>query len=119
VLPRARWLPGPRRSPVTAGPRARPVRAARLGAPAQAAESRGPDRATPGDKDLDMAAPGSDIADRRPAQSAGDGRAGRDDDRPGESVCWLRLVCPECGAMAEAEPPVDCPQCGARIEPAR
>ena len=38
------------------------------------------------------------------------------EDRPGDSVCWLRLVCPECGTIAEAEPPTDCPQCGARIE---
>ena len=41
------------------------------------------------------------------------------EDRPGDSVCWLRLVCAECGAIAEAEPPVDCPQCGARIEAGR
>jgi rubrerythrin len=41
------------------------------------------------------------------------------EDRPGDSVCWLRLVCPECGTMAESEPPTDCPQCGARIDPGR
>jgi rubrerythrin len=66
-----------------------------------------------------MAAPGSDTPDSRPAQPAGDGRTLWEDDRPGDSVCWLRLVCAECGAMAEVEPPVDCPQCGARIEPGR
>ncbi len=38
-------------------------------------------------------------------------------DRPGDAVCWLRLVCPACGAMAETEPPADCRQCGARIDP--
>jgi rubrerythrin len=34
---------------------------------------------------------------------------------PGDSVCWLRLVCPECGTMAESEPPTTCPQCGAPL----
>jgi rubrerythrin len=34
---------------------------------------------------------------------------------PGDSVCWLRLVCAECGAMAESEPPTNCPQCGAPL----
>jgi rubrerythrin len=38
---------------------------------------------------------------------------------PGDSVCWLRLVCTECGAIAESEPPTNCPQCGASIEAAR
>lgn len=32
---------------------------------------------------------------------------------PGDSVCWLRMVCPECGAMAEGDPALNCPQCGA------
>jgi rubrerythrin len=41
------------------------------------------------------------------------------EDRPGDSVCWLRLVCPDCGSIAESEPPTDCPQCGARIEAGR
>jgi rubrerythrin len=40
-----------------------------------------------------------------------------DEDRPGDAVCWLRLVCTECGAIAEQEPPAICPQCGARIDP--
>jgi rubrerythrin len=66
-----------------------------------------------------VATPARDTAHGRPAQSAGDGHTGWEDDRPGDSVCWLRLVCPECGAMAESEPPVDCPQCGARIEAGR
>jgi rubrerythrin len=55
----------------------------------------------------------------RPPQPSDDGRQRWEDDRPGDSVCWLRLVCPDCGAMAEAEPPADCPQCGARIDAAR
>jgi rubrerythrin len=48
-----------------------------------------------------------------------DDRPPEAEDRPGDSVCWLRLVCSECGTMAEAEPPTDCPQCGARIDPGR
>lgn len=50
-----------------------------------------------------------EATDREPAEP-------EPEDRPGDSVCWLRLVCPECGTIAEAEPPTDCPQCGARIE---
>jgi rubrerythrin len=34
---------------------------------------------------------------------------------PGDSVCWLRMVCTQCGAMAESEPPTNCPQCGAPV----
>jgi hypothetical protein len=40
-------------------------------------------------------------------------------DRPGDAACWLHLVCPGCGTMAEAQPPTDCPQCGTRIDPGR
>lgn len=35
------------------------------------------------------------------------------EEMPGDSVCWLRMVCPECGAMAEGDPAANCPQCGA------
>jgi rubrerythrin len=38
---------------------------------------------------------------------------------PGDAVCWLRLVCTECGAIAESEPPANCPQCGALLEAGR
>ncbi len=38
---------------------------------------------------------------------------------PGDAVCWLRLVCSECGAMAESEPTTKCPQCGALLGSAR
>ncbi len=38
---------------------------------------------------------------------------------PGDSVCWLRLVCTECGAMAESEPLTNCPQCGAQLRAGR
>ena len=38
---------------------------------------------------------------------------------PGDSVCWLRLVCQECGSMAEAPPQAKCPQCGAQLDVGR
>jgi rubrerythrin len=38
---------------------------------------------------------------------------------PGDAVCWLRLVCPECGAMAEGDPASTCPQCGAQLDTGR
>lgn len=38
-------------------------------------------------------------------------------DPAGEDVCWLGLLCPECGAMPEGEgardPRVPCWRCGA------
>ena len=37
------------------------------------------------------------------------------DDVPGDPACWLHRVCPSCGTIAEAEPPVTCTQCGAEI----
>lgn len=63
-----------------------------------------------------MTAPGADAPDDRPAKPAVDPPQPWAGERPGDSVCWLRLVCPECGTLAEAEPPLDCPQCGTRIE---
>jgi len=36
-----------------------------------------------------------------------------DDDRPGDPACWLRRVCPECGSMADSDPPTTCPVCHA------
>jgi len=37
------------------------------------------------------------------------------EDRPGDPACWLKLVCPQCGAVAETDPPARCPQCDAEI----
>jgi hypothetical protein len=33
----------------------------------------------------------------------------------GDRVCWLESVCPECGALVEAELPADCWRCGTRV----
>lgn len=33
----------------------------------------------------------------------------------GEPVCWLPQVCPECGRLAEEEPPTRCENCGTWI----
>lgn len=38
-------------------------------------------------------------------------------DRGGDSACWLRRVCPECGAMVEEPLPATCWHCGARVDP--
>lgn len=41
------------------------------------------------------------------------------DELPGDSVCWLRMVCQECGSMAEGAPAANCPQCGAPLDAGR
>ena len=51
-------------------------------------------------------------AGRRCARAAVRGLAA---DVPGDPACWLRRVCPVCGTIAEADPPVTCPQCHAAI----
>ncbi|MGD0373515.1 MAG: hypothetical protein ABSB01_02855 [Streptosporangiaceae bacterium] len=33
------------------------------------------------------------------------------DDSAGDPVCWLRRVCPQCGALSDTDPPTDCRQC--------
>ncbi len=33
----------------------------------------------------------------------------------GDPVCWLNRVCPECGRLADEEPPTHCSACGALI----
>jgi rubrerythrin len=33
----------------------------------------------------------------------------------GEAACWLNRVCPECGRMADEDPPTHCPGCGTEL----
>lgn len=37
-------------------------------------------------------------------------------DEGGDPVCWLSRVCPECGLLADGEPPEVCPRCGAVVD---
>jgi uncharacterized protein YeaO (DUF488 family) len=39
----------------------------------------------------------------------------RDEDGPGDPACWMKRVCPACGALADTDPPAACPQCHAMI----
>ncbi|HEY6279030.1 MAG TPA: hypothetical protein VIX86_22180 [Streptosporangiaceae bacterium] len=44
------------------------------------------------------------------------GLAAQDEpDLPGDPACLLRRVCPACGSVADADPPVICPNCHAEI----
>ena len=36
-------------------------------------------------------------------------------DEGGDAACWLPRVCPECGLLADQDPPVMCTHCGAQI----
>jgi hypothetical protein len=36
-------------------------------------------------------------------------------ERPGDAACWLRRVCPNCGTLADADPPTFCAQCREEI----
>jgi hypothetical protein len=36
-------------------------------------------------------------------------------DEPGDPVCWLHELCPECGAMPTGEAPERCWRCGAAL----
>jgi len=38
-----------------------------------------------------------------------------DEDPPGDPACWMKRVCPACGALAGADPPITCPHCHAVI----
>jgi len=35
------------------------------------------------------------------------------DDVGGDPACWLSRVCPECGRIADDDPPTRCAGCGA------
>jgi hypothetical protein len=41
-----------------------------------------------------------------------DARPAAPDDDGGDPACWLRRVCPACGRLADADPPVRCAACG-------
>ena len=46
------------------------------------------------------------------ARGSDDARA-FDGDQAGDPACWLRRVCPECGSVADSDPPTTCPACHA------
>ena len=56
---------------------------------------------------------------RRARRSRGaPGGCGRmSDDEPGDAVCWLPQLCPECGAMPTGEHPERCWRCDAVLTP--
>ncbi|WP_167761118.1 hypothetical protein [Geodermatophilus sp. DF01-2] len=33
----------------------------------------------------------------------------------GDPACWVRRVCPACGRLADADPPVRCTTCGEQL----
>ncbi|HEY6537714.1 MAG TPA: hypothetical protein VI138_01580 [Candidatus Dormibacteraeota bacterium] len=33
----------------------------------------------------------------------------------GDPACWQRRVCPDCGSLADTDPPTKCLACGAAI----
>jgi rubrerythrin len=43
--------------------------------------------------------------------------AGSEPDEGGDPACWLRRVCPECGRLADEDPPTTCPACGTELVP--
>lgn len=59
--------------------------------------------------DAGLGAAGGDISAGAP------GAAAAEPERPGDPPCLLRRVCPDCGAVAEHDPPTVCPQCGAEL----
>ncbi|MDK3258585.1 hypothetical protein [Blastococcus capsensis] len=36
-------------------------------------------------------------------------------DDGGDPACWLSRVCPECGGLADEDPPTRCPRCGSEL----
>ncbi|WP_326794359.1 hypothetical protein OG946_01650 [Streptomyces sp. NBC_01808] len=53
-----------------------------------------------------------DEDEQEPPTTAGPAATGGAEPEGGESVCWLERVCPECGRLADAAPPVRCTRCG-------
>ncbi|HEX6076037.1 MAG TPA: hypothetical protein VFZ32_12335 [Micromonosporaceae bacterium] len=56
------------------------------------------------------------MADRDPSSDTGHHVRLDPAEQGGASVCWLPRVCPECGRLADTEPPTRCPRCGAEID---
>jgi uncharacterized protein YeaO (DUF488 family) len=54
-----------------------------------------------------------DLAERLRGFAEAAARAAQDSG--GDPACWLPRVCPECGALADGEPPASCPRCGHRL----
>ncbi|MFC5993227.1 hypothetical protein ACFQE5_03255 [Pseudonocardia hispaniensis] len=42
-------------------------------------------------------------------------RAYEPDDEVGDPACWMNRVCPECGGLADEDPPTRCQRCGADL----
>ena len=38
-----------------------------------------------------------------------------DDEPGGDPACWLSRVCPECGRVADEDPPTRCRVCGSPV----
>ncbi|MBP2364314.1 hypothetical protein [Pseudonocardia parietis] len=62
------------------------------------------------------------MPDTPPAGTPDTGRdPGSSSDGPGDPVCWLDRLCPDCGAMPSPEedggPPRTCWRCGAAVPP--
>ena len=49
------------------------------------------------------------------AEPAGREPPADETDHPGDAPCLLRRVCPECGSVADSDPPTTCPHCGATL----
>ena len=46
---------------------------------------------------------------------SGQENTGPGGERGGDAPCWLNRVCPECGSIADQDPPASCPNCHAAI----
>ncbi|WP_199522193.1 hypothetical protein [Geodermatophilus marinus] len=48
----------------------------------------------------------------------GDPRDDAGDEAGGDPACWLARVCPDCGRVADRDPPTRCAGCGRPLLPA-
>jgi hypothetical protein len=49
------------------------------------------------------------------ADDVPDRRSPAPDDEGGDPACWLNRVCPDCGRLADEDPPTRCAACGAEL----